>query len=373
MEKKKLLFIITQAHWGGAQRYVFDLATSLNNDYDITVACGGEGRLVDALEAKNIRVRRLQYLVRPIQLVADIRALYELFHFMKNEHFDIVHCNSSKVEVIGIFAAWLAQVKKIIFTAHGFVFNEPMQSGRKKFYISLERFMHRFSTNVIAVSDYDKQTALAYSVVPLEKIVTIHNGIDVLSLQGVEQKNVRDVLSLPADAKVVGTVANFYATKGLPYLIEAAVEVVARNKNIYFVVFGDGMLRDQLEALITMHGLGQKFILAGFRDNVVQLYKSFDVFVLPSLKEGLPYTLLEAMALGVPTVATAVGGVPEVITHGKNGYLIRPNNSHELTDTIISVLENGSIEMISEAAKETIIDRFTLEVMVDKTNKIYQQ
>lgn len=274
---------------------------------------------------------------------------------------DIVHLNSSKVSVLGSIAAKLAKVEHIIYTAHGWVFNEPNSWLKNKFYYLSEKLTAKLKDDIICVSEFDKKVAEKNNLFPKNRLVAIHNGIDLEKLNFYDKDTARELLTektgikFPSHTKVIGTIANFYRTKGHTYLIEAAKEI----SDTIFVILGEGRERDDLENRIKNAGLENRFFLPGTVKNGFQYLKAFDVFTLPSVKEGLSYTLLEAVAADLPIVATNVGGTPEIV--GENN-LIPPGDVRALIKGLLSPEKTAAIK------KESI----AIETMVKKTIKIYQ-
>lgn len=367
---KKILYIITQSDWGGAQKYIFDLATNLykSQEYNVIVAAGGSGELFGLLEAKNLPVARLKYLTRVIRPLYDLLAYFEIKKLIKTVKPDIVHLNSSKAGAIGALAARRLGVPKIIYTAHGFVFNEPLSPFKKWLYKKIELFSSKRIDKIIAVSEYDRQAATGAGIAP-NKLITIHNGIDFAAMNFRPRDETRNFLRQRIRAatdqffnfstnQLIVTIANFYTTKGLNVLIRAMTRVDAK-----LIIIGDGLLRSNLENLIRELRLDDKIFLTGYLGNAGQYLKAFDLFVLPSRKEGLPYTLLEVAAAGVPIVATSVGGVPEIIQDGVNGYLARAHDVKALADAINRGLVNPLPPRISG---------FNLEAMLQKTKTVYE-
>jgi len=366
---QKILYIVTQSEWGGAQRYIFDLATNIQKgqEYTAHVAAGGNGQLFTLLEQKNIAVTRLKYLTRPISPMADIRAYFELKRLLAHINPDIVHLNSSKAGFLGSLAGSRVGAKKIIYTAHGFVFNEPLPGFQKRLYKEIELASSKRMHKIIAVSEFDRETGIKAGM-KQEKLVTIHNGIDA-NIQFLGQETARSFLAtkIPnyqtAKTPLVGCVANFYATKGLDVLIKAMAKIDAT-----LIIIGNGSLRSKFEKLIKQLNLKNKVFMPGGTETFSEAapyLKAFDLFVLPSRKEGLPYTLLEAMAARVPVVATAVGGVPEIITDRQNGYLVNPDNADDLADKIKLGLQNP--------LPTSLGPDFTLAEMLTKTIQTYRE
>jgi glycosyltransferase involved in cell wall biosynthesis len=374
MEKKKILYLITQSEWGGAQKYVFDLARNFRDEFEVVVAFGGKGRLKKLLDKEEIQNITLSNLVREINPWKDFRAFWEICRLIKKEKPDIVHTNSSKAEILGNLSAALARVPKIVHTAHGFVFNEPMRFWKKRFYIFLERWANKFTSAIICVSDYDRAKALLHRIAPAKKLITIHNGIDAEKFYSEKKEP-----PIESGKFIITTIANFYPTKGLPYLIEAAGLLSPQFNDLEFWILGDGKERPFLEKLIRHHALknvklwGSKDEKGAYLKNSEYLEKS-DLFVLPSVKEGFPYTILEAMAAGLPIVATRVGGVPEAITDGENGFLLPPADSYALARKISDLRESyAERSKMSRNNREKVRKLFSLETMLQKTKEVYDK
>jgi len=369
MAKPKILYLITQSEFGGAQRYIFDLANNLKNDYEIMVAAGGQDELFERLEAINVKTFQIKNLVREINPVKDIFAYWEIKRLIKKSKPDILHLNSSKISVLGAFAGRKAGVKKIIYTVHGFVFNEPMSKWKKRIYLWLEKISAKYKNNLICVSDFDRQIGIKNKIAPSQKFITIYNGAAKNNF--LEKKEARKELNLPLEKTIIGTIANFYPTKGLIYLIKAAPIIIKKYPDLKFKIIGDGNLKNQLTLEIEKLNLKDYFSLEK-KENAASLLLAFDIFVLPSIKEGLPYTILEAAQAGVPIVATNVGGIPEIINNRVNGLLVKPADPENLAAAIVEFLENK--KLAQDLANQTKIDfsqKFSLEKMLSETKRTY--
>lgn len=354
----KILYIVTQSEHGGAQRYVLDLATHLNkSQYEIHVATGGGGWLLDSARAQKINVHHLKHLTRNISLISDIAAYFELKKLIFGINPDIVHLNSSKAGFLGSVAAKSAKIPKIIYTAHGFVFNEPMNPVKLWLYKKAEILSSKRINKIICVSEYDRTTGIKAGI-NADKLITIHNGIDT-DIKFLSKDDARKALREKNNGLWIGCIANFYHTKGLDILIQAMTKIDAQ-----LTIIGDGILRAKLEEQIKNLGLEKKIILLGSIENASRYLLAFDLFVLPSRKEGLSYTLLEAAATGIPIVATKVGGTPEIIKDNINGYLAEPSNSEDLAQKINHALVNPLDSKLS--------DEFSSNKMLEKTLAIYK-
>lgn len=382
MDKKKILFIVTLSERGGAQTYVFDLASNLDRDrYEILVASGGDESswLPSKLEKNGIKYHKIRNLIRDIDLPTDILAIFEIRKLIKQFKPDIIHLNSSKTSILGSIAAKKCKNCKVVYTAHGFVFNESMSILKKWLYVSLERYTAKFKDMIITVSDFDKLAGEKHKIAPSNKIITVHNGIKIGQHNILSKEEARKELEIPQKYTVIGTISNYYPTKALYRLIEAAKIVSENCSNCKFALIGEGPEQEKLEELINTYKLNNNFFL-GSIDNAITHLKAFDIFVLPSKKEGLPYTILEAMEAEVPIIATAVGGVPEIIINGENGFLVQSGLTKEtdsetinqLAEKIKYYMANPNIaEIFANKATRRLAASFTLEKMVRETEDVY--
>lgn len=375
-KKQKILYLITQSEWGGAQRYIYDLATNLKNDFDVVVAFGEKKELFDRLEKEKIRTIPLSYLKREISFIDDFLAFKELLKIISQEKPDIIHLNSSKAGILGSLTAKLLGVKKIIYTAHGWVFNEPLPWRLKSFYFWAEKISASWKDKIICVSEYDRRIAIEKNFCHPEKLIFIHNGIDLnkinfLSREEAKNHLLSNIYQPSNNTKIIGTIANLYKTKGVEYLIEAAK--IINNSDFIFIVIGEGDERKKLEKLIKNYGLEKNFFLVGNIPDAHKYFKAVDLFVLPSVKEGFPYTILEAMAAQVPIIATKVGGIPEMIENNKTGILVKAKDSQGLAEKIIAFFKNKIPDQnYSLKAYEKLRGKFALEKMIKETEEAYQ-
>lgn len=365
----KILYLVTQSEWGGAQRYIFDLAKNLPQDkYVVTVVAGGQGELLTKFDETRVSTVTVKNLVREINPIKDLLAYLELKKLFKQQKPDIVHLNSSKAGTIGAMAAKHAGVKKIIYTVHGFVFNEPLPAWKKQFYLMAEKISAKYKDKLICVSEFDKKEGIKNKVAKEGKFITIHNGIEKINF--IDKQSARSALNLPQDKIIVGTIANYYPTKGLNYLIEAAKIIISKNNNVIFKLIGAGQLESKLKSQIHKLGLENNVVL-GEKTNAYKYLEAFDVFTLSSVKEGLPYTIIEAMQAGLPIVTTSVGGIPEMINN-KNGILVESKNSQALAENILKLIENKNLaNQLGSQAKIDAENKFNLNKMVNETERVY--
>ena len=376
----KILFIVTQSEFGGAQQFLSQLITALNKDkYDITIAAGPEGDdnkgLLKALDKIGISTRRLKYLRRGINPIFDFcLGIIEIYRLIKKEKPDVLFLCSSKAGAVGGFAGRLARVPKIIYRIGGWTFNDPWPKWKKKIYIWIEKFSAKFKDIIINNAKSDTEQAKKMGIKPKKEILTIYNGIDTNNLKFLDREEARkEILGGSVSGwQLIGVIANLYPAKGLEYLIEAASIIRNRFVSIKFIVIGEGMERLKLKELIKKYNLEGSFFLVGAVSDAYKYLKAFDIFVLPSVKEGFPWVILEAMAAGVPIVATKVGAIPEIIEDKKTALLVEPRSAQELSRAILELVEDYSFRIrIAENAKKVVEEKFSLEKMVGEIEKLF--
>jgi len=236
---------------------------------------------------------------------------------------------------------------------------------------SFSRWKHRQVDCFIAASEAIRQMLLGDGVAP-ERVVTVHEGIDVDHVRAAPAVDVHQTFWLPHHAPVVGNVAALVPHKGQRYLIEAAHAVVQQIPDARFVILGEGELREHLERQVREHHLEKHVVLPGFRLDVLGCLKSFDIFAMSSVTEGLGTTLLDAMACSKPIVGTRAGGIPEVVDDGKTGILVPPRDSHALANALVRLLKDEQArQRMGEAGFARVCERFTVELMVASTAEVY--
>ena len=360
----KILYVITKGNWGGAQRYLFDLATSLPQIHE-RVALVGEGealkrRLTDA----GVRVILLSGLGRDVTLFKDLITLARLVRLFRKERPDVVHLNSAKIGGLGALAARLAGIKRIVFTAHGFASSEDRPSWQRALIRLIECLTILLSHTTICVSRVDTQTAARLPFCH-NKVRHIKLGIGPISFA--PRASARAALNLSGDGLTIGTVAELTKNKGLAYAIEAMKSV----PDTRYIIVGDGELRSELARLIKRFNLESHVSLVGQVKDVATLLNAFDIFLLPSVKEGLPYTLLEAGLAGLPVIATSVGGVPDIIEDRETGLLVAPTHPSEIAQKLKALLANPKLRETLGRNLHAVATNYSIEQMRAKTFALY--
>ena len=376
IRKQKVLYIITKADVGGAQKYVADLAANLDTDlFETKILCGG---------------RDLKWLSNKLFIINDILAVAELIKIFRTERPDIVHLNSSKAGVVGSVAAKFYnllkfsvsggkyQKLKVIFTAHGWVFNPDNYLNRP---VSLGyRLVHKLAAfaqdAIINVSDYDREIALRYNIAPAEKLVTIHNGIDAkmgfLDKQTARKEIIKKLeignWKLEINRPWIGSIGRLTKEKNYQTLIKAASLV----PNAYFFIIGSGTEISNLKSQILNLKLENKFFILPPTGSDSVFLKAFDVFTMSSIKEGLPYVMLEAASAAMPIVSTDAGGIPEIIQNQESGIVVPKGNADKLAEAIKTIIGNPNYaSKLGRRAQLSCASEFNLQTMIEKTQQVY--
>ncbi len=396
-EKKKIIYIITKSNWGGAQRYVFDLVTSLPANWESAVAFGGNGILNEKLSGAKIRTINIPNLERDISVFGDVFVFFSLIKLFLREKPSIVHLNSSKIGGLGAFAGRIyngiqkfkslltksSEIKiRIIFTAHGWAFNESRNFLQKTIIKLLSWITIFLSHNTIAVSRKDYTQGINMLFVN-KKISIIHNGVG--KMRFFAQNTAREILlgnntsKLSDNTILIGIIAELTKNKGLEYAIDAIEKFGEKKNNIIkipsvaLVVIGDGEYKIKLTNILKNKKLTKKVFLVGFKKDASSLLKAFDIFMFPSVKEGLPYALLEAGIAKLPVIASNVGGIPEVIDDMKSGILVRAKEPIEIYKAINLMLEDKiRMRRFGLSLHEKINIEYSLDEMIKKTIVVYR-
>lgn len=382
MNKTKVLYIITKADVGGAQKYVADLVAHLDrNLFETKILYGGHD---------------VKWLSNKLYVMNDILAVAELMKIFRAERPDIVHLNSSKAGVIGSIAAFLYNFQnklinssthqlKTVFTAHGWVFNPDNKLSKPSSFSY--RLLHRLAAYaqdiIINVSDYDRQIALRYNIAPAEKLVTIHNGINP-KINFLDKQTARKEIlkKLPSDinktlvasgyslvpSQWIGSIGRLTKEKNYETFIKAAALI----PDAYFFIIGSGPEEKSLKSIVYSLKLGQRFFIIDPTGTDAVFLKAFNVFVMSSIKEGLPYVMLEAGLAGLPIVSTDAGGIPEIIQHQHSGVIVPKGNPEKLAAALKIIIGNWkSAGQFGQHAQLRCASEFNLQTMIEKTQQAY--
>ncbi len=373
--KKKVLFLITKSNWGGAQRYVYDLATHLDRSrFEPVVALGGDGELAVMLKHAGVRVINLKQLKNTSSLSQAKLAITELQEMIKNERPDVFHLNSSVAGLLGAIAGRLARLSRIIFTAHGWAFNEDRPWWQRMILKSLHWLTVLLSHRTIAVSGAIARDLNWPGTKTKMKILHPGRTIGVMYEREEARGKICDfsprLLPHQNDLWLV-TVAELHPVKNHDILIKSIATVTNKHPDLRLILIGEGQARRNLEKLITAHNLEEHVFLLGAVAEAARFLKAFDVFILPSRSEAYGYVLHEAGLAGLPVIATNTGGIPEIIIHQKTGLLVPPNEVKILGQAIDYLITNQTVrENLANQLHRSVAGK-TLEKMVRATEALY--
>jgi glycosyltransferase involved in cell wall biosynthesis len=364
-DRARILLLIKGLGVGGAERLLEGSLPHLDRDrfdYRVGYLLPWKTALVPAFVAAGVPVHDLN-----MRTAGDPRVLVRLVALLRRERIDLIHAHLPVAGIWGRVAARLAGVPCVVYTEH----NVPQRYASVT--RTLNRRTYRMNDVVIAVSDEVRREIGGYAN-GRPAIVTIQNAVDAAALGAteVDPAAIRREFGFPPDALLVTTVGNLTAKKGHTFLLAAAARVVAQHSGARFLLVGQGPLADSLHAEASHLGLNGTVVFAGFRQDAVRILAASDLFVLSSVFEGLPVTLLEAMALGKPSVVTRVGGIPE-ITDESSSVLVEPGDPEALAAGISGLLEVPALrDRMGAAAREKARSRYGVPQMVAAVEQVYR-
>jgi len=375
INKKKVLYLITKSNWGGAQRYVYDLATNLDREkFEPVVALGGNGILADMLENAGIRVINIESLGRNISLKKEWAFARELWQILRVERPDVFHVNSSKAGGVGTLLGRLLRAPNVIFTAHGWAFNEDRPLWQKL----ITKFLHwitvLLSHRTIAVSSAIVKEMNWPGALRKMKIVNPGRTIGPMYQKIEAREKIMDffprLLPYQSDPWLV-CVAELHPIKRHHILIEAISELVKNYPTLRLILIGDGELKSVIEKQIADADLTENIFVLGNITEAARFLKAFDMFVLASKSESYGYVLHEAGLAGVPIIATNVGGIPDIITDQQTGLLVPPDNVNALIIAIDTLLTNPTQRVNYASTLQTELQKRTVTKMTRQTESLY--
>jgi glycosyltransferase involved in cell wall biosynthesis len=316
--RERVLHVITQLELGGAQQNTLYTCAHLDRGrYEPVLACGVGGYLDDEARAlPDVPVHFLASLVRPVRPHRDAAAVASLVRLMRRLRPGIVHTHSSKAGILGRWAAWIASVPRVVHSIHGFGFHDGQSPVVRGAYVAVERAVSGFTDAFIAVSHANREEGIARGIFTPQRCRVIRSGIDLSRFRASRARRgeLRRELGLGPEAPLVGMIACLKPQKAPGDFVEVARRVLAEEPRATFVLAGDGELRGEVEeGVARIPGGAERIKLLGWRRDTDRIVADLDVLLLTSRWEGLPRVLPEAMAAGLPVVATAVNGSPEAV------------------------------------------------------------
>jgi glycosyltransferase involved in cell wall biosynthesis len=362
--KINVIHLVEELTIGGLEKILTAIVLNLDKEkHNVSVWCLREGGFfANKLVKEGIDVKVLH-----ISSSRNPLSIYKLYKLLKSHKFDIIHTHAYSAGTIGRISAFLAGVPVII--SH----NHSVYDYYNRYYHFVEWFLSHITDKIICVSDIVKKFANETQRINAGKLITIHNGID--SEYTVSEKRtsgLRKELDIPADHSVISTIAHMEEHKGIKYLLESASLLLQSRNDISFLLVGEGALKEELKILCADLKIEKNVIFAGERSDISEILSLSDIFVLPSLREGLGLAILEAMACGKPVIATNVGGIPEIVKDGVSGILVSPRDPEALHTAMKELLDDKEMQKKMGANGEKVCnEKFNSKVMVGQIENLY--
>jgi len=347
---------------------------------EVHIACSG-GPHLRFLEDQGVKTREIE-IARSILTSKHLRSLRALIRLIRRERYDIVHVHTPIAAVLGRVAARRARVPRIIYTAHGFYFHDLMAPWKRRLIIWIERLLGRCCTDILFTqSEEDRGTAIRERIVSPERATWIGNGVDPARFRSAPDPSLCEKLGLSQDHLVLGFVGRLVREKGVRELLEALRKIVPEHPTVRLLVVGDTLSSDRsrnyatgVASEVASYGLSERVVFTGFQDDPAPYYALMDVFVLPSHREGMPRTILEAMASGLPVVATDIRGCREEVLDGVTGRLVPVRDAAALAEAIGSILSDpAAARAMGEKGRSRLESVFLESDVLDRQLRVYKE
>ncbi|MGD0575786.1 MAG: glycosyltransferase family 4 protein [Anaerolineales bacterium] len=379
MRKLRLARVITRLNVGGPATHVVQLASRLPpSEFETLLITGregpGEASMLYLAERAGVTPLVIPELT-PVLAGQDLIALSKLVRTFQHWRPDIVHTHTAKAGTLGRLAARLTGVPAVVHTFHGHVLRGYFPRPVEELFRMVERGMALLTDRIVTLSPSLRSDLIGMKIAAASKIEVIPLGIDFSQLVERERRRgyLRQVLGIENPYPIIGTVGRLVSIKNHTMFLRAARSMVNSGIQASFVIVGDGELRPSLEAQARSMDLAGRIFFLGWREEMSAIYLDLDIFALTSNNEGTPLSLIEAMAAGLPVVATAVGGVPDVVTDQRNGFLVPADDSAALAETWRTILKDPErSKQIGEQARLDAVRRFGLERMLEQTRELYR-
>ena len=381
----KVLRVIARLNVGGPALHVAYLTAGLaERGYDTTLVAGtiarGEESMAFVADAHNVHIETLSELHREISPIRDLRAILRLARLIRRERPAILHTHTAKAGAVGRIAALLAGDARppiVVHTFHGHVlrgyFGRTMTFGFR----TLERWLARTTTSLVAVSPEVRDDLVALRVAPASKFTVVRLGIDLahrIASDGAQRRETRRQMGLRDDAFVVGWVGRMTAVKNTDSLVRALQALVHLGVDARLLLVGDGPDRDHLERYAHELGVMKRCLFLGYQEDVARFYDAIDALVLPSVNEGTPVSVIEALAAERPAVATRVGGTPDIIRDGIDGFLVDPADPGELAERLAELARDATRRAAMGAAgRARVLERYAVSQLIDDIDRLYRE
>lgn len=368
------------------EKLLLPLIDGMSEYYDVTISMTYDST-TDRLRAKGYHIENVN-IDRKISPVRNIKTVIDLYRLMKREQYDVVHVHTPVAGILGRLAAKLAGVKVIIYTAHGFYFHDNMSSLKKNLFVLVEKLGGRLSDYIFTQSYEDYQTAIDKKIISKDKILAIGNGVDItrFSMENIDAakvKNLKDTLGIADDETVVGIVGRVVKEKGYLEWVQAACKVLDKCSKVKFIAIGDTLesdrdgIKPELDQFIRQNEMENNVLFLGSRSDIPELLAIMDIFTLPSYREGMPRSIIEAMSMGKPVIATNIRGCREEVVEEQTGFLIPVGDADSLAEKIMDLIINPEKQTAfginaRKRAEAFFDEKMVIKAQVDTINRLCQ-
>jgi len=356
------------------------IEASIEDGYEVHIACADDGN-VESLGSEGFIVHKIHF-DRKISLKSNLRSIKELRKLMKFYNYDIVHVHTPVASILGRVAAKLSGIKNIIYTAHGYYFHDGMSKREYTFYYQIEKQFAKFATDYLLLqSKEDYELSVEKRFKNKSKIMHLSNGIDIhekFNPEKINQENIKtikDELGIKEPDFVFSFVGRFVREKGIYELVEAFNKLNETNQNVKLLLIG-GLLeseRDQeISQAMNKWEANENIIFTGVRSDIPELQSVSDVFILPSYREGLPRSIIEAMAMKKPVIATNIRGCREEVIDSETGFLVEKQNVNDLYQKMLTLFENEEMcKAFGEEARRIVENEYDEQKVLDKQLRLF--
>jgi glycosyltransferase involved in cell wall biosynthesis len=383
-QRVKVLRVIARLNIGGPALHVAYLTAGLaDRGYDTTLVAGtvgrGEESMAGVADRRGVRVETLEELHREIAPIRDLRAILRLARVIRRERPTILHTHTAKAGAVGRIAALLAGGARppiVVHTFHGHVLRGYFSPFATLAFRMLERLLARMTTALVAVSPEVRDDLVRLGVAPASKFTVVRLGIELgerIGLDDEARRETRRLIGIGPDAFVVGWVGRMTAVKRTDDAVRALRELVDLGVDAYVCLVGDGPDREHLEVLAHDLGVVKRCLFVGYQDDVARFYNAIDVLLLPSVNEGTPVSVIEALAAERPAVATDVGGIPDVVRDGIDGYLVGVGQPAALAARLAELAGDPERRVrMGAAGRARVMERYSVDRLVDDIDRLYR-
>jgi len=374
--KCNILYVIDNIEFGGGERVFSQIIRGLDKErFGVFVASNPGGIFEEKLTEVGIKIDPVCMTNR-----YNLGIISRLKKIIKTKDVRIVHSQGGRADFFARTAARISHAPIIISSIAMMVEGYDVSILRKSLYVLMDRHTERWVDRFIILSEASRRTLIERHKIPPEKIVKIHNGIEIEEyhpdIKEVKNKKseLRRELGLKSDVPVIGAIGRLVWQKGFEYLIQAIPQVIQAFPEAKFLIVGEGPLRRGLEELSERQKIEDNIIFTGFRSDIKDILATIELLAMPSLLEGLPLVLLEGMAMAKPIVATRIDGITEVLENGETGLLVPAKNPHDLAEAIIEILKNKTkADLLGQNARKIVEEKFSVKRMVEQTELVYEK